>query len=133
MSPHGDFADFVIEQMEHVGRPRLRAMFGGYSVYQNDCIIAIIDNNKLYFRADSVTRAEFQAKGLSPFTYVARGKFITMQYFEAPPEVFEEADAMRSWVQKAYEAAIRAKSCPSKERQDAQPGAPADAQKAACR
>ncbi|MBI3779325.1 MAG: TfoX/Sxy family protein [Gammaproteobacteria bacterium] len=88
---------------------RVRAMFGGYGVYRDYRIFAIIVDDRLYFKADSATRGEFEAKGLSPFTYVARGKSVTMQYFEAPPEVFEEPDAMRSWVQKAYEAAVRAK------------------------
>ncbi len=87
----------------------MRAMFGGYGVYRGNHIFAIIVDDRLYFKADAITRAEFEARGLSPFTYVARGKFVTMQYFEAPPEVFEEPDAMRSWVQKACGAAVKAK------------------------
>ena len=109
MSRSGEFVDFVIEQMSSVGGLRVRAMFGGYGVYQNDRIFAIIAEDTLYFKVDAVTRGEFEAKGLRPFTYVASGKTATMQYFEAPPEVFEEQEAMRSWVQKAHEAALRAK------------------------
>ena len=109
MSRSNEFVDFVIEQMSFVDGVRVRAMFGGYGVYQNDRIFAIIAEDTLYFKADAVTRGEFEAKGLRPFTYVARGKTATMQYFEAPPEVFEEPEAMRSWVKKAYEAALRAK------------------------
>jgi DNA transformation protein len=33
---------------------------------------------------------------------------MTMQYFEAPPEVFEGQEAMRAWVQKALGAALEA-------------------------
>ena len=109
MSRYGKFVEFVIEQMSFIDGLRVRAMFGGHGVYQGDCIFAIIVDDTLYFKADSTTRGEFEAKGLRPFTYVARGKPVTMQYFEAPPEVFEEPQAMRSWVQKAYGAAIRAK------------------------
>ena len=101
--------EFVAEQMSFVGGLRVRAMFGGFGVYRDDFIFAIIDDDRLYFKADSITRVEFEVKGLSPFTYVARGKSMTMQYFEAPPEVFEEPEAMRSWVQKACEAAVRTK------------------------
>lgn len=109
MSRSGEFVEFVIEQMSFIGGLRVRAMFGGYGVYQNNRIFAIIVDDRLYFKTDSITRGEFEAKGSSPFTYIARGKSVTMQYFEAPPEVFEEAEAMRSWVQKACETAIRAK------------------------
>jgi len=109
MSRRSEFVEFVTEQMSFVGGLRVRAMFGGYGVYRDDRIFAIIVDDRLYFKADSITRAEFEEKGLSPFTYVARGKPVTMQYFEAPPEVFEEPEAMRSWVQKALRVAIRAK------------------------
>jgi DNA transformation protein len=104
-----EFVEFVVEQMESIGRLRVRAMFGGYGIYLDDCFFAIIVDDRMYFNADSVTASEFEAKGLSPFSYVARGKLVTMQYFEVPPEVFEEPDVMSLWVQKAYGAAIRAK------------------------
>ncbi len=109
MSRRSEFVEFVAEQMSFVGGLRIRAMFGGYGVYCDDRIFAIIVDDRLYFKVDPITRAEFEEKGLSPFTYVARGKSMTMQYFEAPPEVFEEPEIMRSWVQKAYGAAVRSK------------------------
>ncbi len=109
MSRFGEFVEFVIEQMALIGRPRVRAMFGGYGVYREGYIFAIIVDDRLYFKTDSITRSKFQEKGLSPFTYIARGKSVTMQYFEAPPEVFEEPEVMSIWAQKAYEAAMRTK------------------------
>lgn len=109
MARRSEFVEFVIDHMACIGRPRARAMFGGYGIYQDDCMFAIIADDRLYFKADSTTRAEFEAKGLSPFTYVTRGKTVTLHYFEAPPEVFEEPEAMRAWAQKAYGAALRAK------------------------
>lgn len=109
MSRRNEFVEFVIDQMAPIGEPRVRAMFGGHGVYRGDCIFAIIVDERLYFKVDSITRGEFEAKGLSPFTYVARGKTVTMQYFEAPPEVFEEPNAMCNWARKALEAANRAR------------------------
>ncbi len=109
MKPGAQFVEWVAEQMAFVGGLPIRAMFGGYGIYQGDCMFALIADDRLYFKADATTRVEFEAKGLSPFTYVARGKSMTVQYFEAPPEVFEEQEAMRSWVQKAFEAAVKAR------------------------
>lgn len=102
-----EFVEFVIEQMRLFGRARARAMFGGYGIYRDDRIFAIIVDDRLYFKTDAATRGEFEAKGLGPFTYVMRGKSVAMPYFEAPPEVFEEPETMRRWAQKAYEAAGR--------------------------
>jgi len=109
MPRHSEFVEFVIEQMVFIGGLRVLAMFGGHGVYQDDCIFAIIVNDRLYFKADATTRGEFEAMGLSPFTYLACGKPVTMNYFEAPPEVFEEPETMRTWAQKALGAAIRAR------------------------
>lgn len=82
-------------------------MFGGYGIYQRDTIFALILEDRLYFKADDLTRTEFTERGLGPFTYAARGKHTTMKYYEAPPEVFEEPEAMLSWAQQAIEAALR--------------------------
>lgn len=64
MSRHGEFVWFVIEQMAFVGGLRVSAMFGGQGVYQDDCIFAIIVDDRLYFKANSTTRtrSEFEPK-----------------------------------------------------------------------
>jgi len=81
MARRSDFVEFVAGQMAFVGELRIRAMFGGYGIYQDDCMFALIADDRLYFKADATTLAECEAKGLSPFTYVARGKPVTLQYF----------------------------------------------------
>lgn len=108
MSRRSEFVEFVTEQMSLISGLRVRAMFSGHGIYRDDRIFAIIVDDTLYFKVDSATRGEFEEKGLRPFIYVARGKSVTMQYFEAPPEVYEEPEAMRSWAQKALGAAARA-------------------------
>lgn len=100
-----EFVQFVLEQMAPFGRVRARAMFGGFGIYRDERIFAIIVDDRLYFKTDVATRGEFEARGLGPFTYVMRGKPVTMPYFEAPPEVFEEPDTMRHWAQMAHATA----------------------------
>lgn len=110
MTRRSEFVEFVLERLAPIGGVRARAMFGGHGIYQGDTMFAIIVDDRLYFRADGVTRHEFMARGLSPFTYVARGKTIALQYYEAPPEVFEEHEAMRNWAQQAVEVALASKT-----------------------
>ncbi len=109
MARRSDFVELVAEQMAFVDGLRIRAMFGGYGIYQDDRMFALIVDDRLYFKANAATRAEFEARGLSPFMYMARGKPVTMSYFEAPPEVFEEQESMRDWVHKAWESAANAR------------------------
>jgi DNA transformation protein len=110
MARHSEFVEFVLELLAPIGAVRARAMFGGFGIYRGDTFFAIIVDDKLYFKADQATCSEFTVRGLSPFTYSMRGKTVTMQYYEAPPEVFEEAEAMQNWAQQAVGAATRTKS-----------------------
>ena len=109
MNGGGEFVELVLEQLTSLGDVRVRAMFGGFGIYQGEVFFAIIVDDRLYFKTDHVTCAEYQALGLLPFRYTARGKTITMQYYEAPPEVFEDMAVMRRWAQQAIAVAQRAK------------------------
>jgi len=109
MARHSEFVEFVLEQLVPVGMVRARAMFGGFGIYLGNTIFAIVVDDRLYFKADGATCHAFSAHGLNPFTYVARGKTITMQYYAVPPDVFEDPEAMRNWAQLALGAASRAK------------------------
>ena len=101
-----EFVKFVLDLLAPVGEVRARAMFGGCGVYQRDTIFAIIVGDRLYFRTDGVTSQKFLKLGLSPFTYVARGRKIAIQYHEAPPDVFESPEVMRSYALEAIGVAI---------------------------
>ena len=102
------FLDYVLEQLAFVRGLHARAMFGGHGLYQDATIFAIIADDMLYLKVNDATRAEFETEGLRPFSYVARGKTMTMNYYETRAEAFEDADAMRLWVGKALAAALAA-------------------------
>lgn len=114
MTKHSGFVELVIEQLAPFGRPQIRAMFGGFGVYRDGLIFAIIVDDTLYFKADPLSRKEFEARGQTPFTYAVRGRSVAMQYYEAPAEVFEGPEAMRVWAEKAYGAALRARQAKSR-------------------
>ncbi len=109
MARQSEFVEFVLELLAPLGNVRARAMFGGYGIYRGEVMFAIIVDDQLYFKADSISRQTYTARGLAPFTYVARGKTQTLQYYEAPPEVFEEQEAMRHWAQQAMDVALKAR------------------------
>lgn len=109
MARQSEFVEFVLELLAPLGSVRARAMFGGHGIYRGEVMFAIIVDDRLYFKANDTTRQSFVAKGLSPFTYVARGKTQTLQYYEAPPDVFEEPEAMQLWAKQAVDVALNAK------------------------
>lgn len=110
MPRDNEFVNYVLDQLAFLRGLHARAMFGGHGLYQDEIIFAIIVNDMLYLKANDATRGDFEAKGLSPFSYSARGRTMTMQYYEAPAEVFEDAEAMRLWTDKAVQAALAPKA-----------------------
>lgn len=104
MARSSEFLEFVSEQMSGLGRVRARAMFGGYGIYRDDAMFAIIIEDQLYLKTNAANRAQFEARGLKPFVYTRGRKTVEMSYFEAPAEVLEEPEAMRSWARLALEA-----------------------------
>ena len=108
-SDYGEFVALVLDQFKSLGDVHLRAMFGGYGIYHGDIFFALIDDDRLYFKTDAQTCAEFKQRGLKPFTYRARGKTIALHYYEAPAEVFEDEIVMQHWAQQAIAVAVRAK------------------------
>jgi DNA transformation protein and related proteins len=95
----------VLELMSGMGVLRQRKMFGGVYVYCDDLFIATIHDETLYFKANASTAAEFVARGLPMFSYPKDGGIATLQYYQAPPEVFTGNTAMRHWATKALLAA----------------------------
>ncbi len=105
-----EFLDFVLEQMSLLRGLRSRSMFGGFGIYHGDHFFALLADDRLYIKSDALNRADFVERGLSPFVYGAKGKSATMSYYEVPPEVFEDRDAMKFWAEKGIAAAQRAAS-----------------------
>lgn len=107
LSPKQAFAHFVVEQMAAFAPVQARAMFGGFGIARDGLTFALIINEQLYFKADELSRDEFIARGLAPFTYEARGQIRTVGYYAAPPEVFDSPDEMAAWARKGYACAVR--------------------------
>ena len=103
------YRDFVVEQLGRVVPPvRARSMFGGFGIYSGELFFALIANNVLYFKVDDVNRSDYEARGLGPFRPYGDDRD-TMQYYEVPGELLEDADELGAWAEKALAAAGRKK------------------------
>jgi DNA transformation protein and related proteins len=108
-SKQDEFVEFVLEQMASAGQVRARRMFGGYGIYLDEHFVAIVLNEKLFLKANDSTQPEFEARGLKPLVFRMKSKQIAAQYFEAPPEVFDDPEEMTRWLQLARTAAVQSK------------------------
>lgn len=109
MPRRNEFLSLVLDLMATLGAISARAMFGGHGLYCNGLFIALVAYDKLYFKADAQSQPRFESAGLQRFQYTARGKTVQLMYYEAPAEVYEDAQAMAVWGQLALAAAVRAR------------------------
>ena len=106
MPKSNDFVETVCERLAPLGQVRARTMFGGWGIYLDGRFCAIVHRDALYFKADDISRAEFEAKGLQPFKPFS-DQATVMSYYDAPADVFEDPAEMLAWGRKALEAALR--------------------------
>ncbi len=100
-----DLVTTVLDLLAGVGVLRRRKMFGGTYIYCDELFIATVHDDRLYFKANKNTAHEFIKRGLQPFSYPKQGGTATLQYYQAPPEVFTSRAAMKRWAQRALIAA----------------------------
>lgn len=96
------FCDYVVnELMREILGVSARAMFGGYSLYKDGKIFGMIADDVLYFKVKDSNRADYEAAGSKPFTYVNKGKKYSMSYWEVPEEVQSDHEILAKWINKA--------------------------------
>lgn len=103
-----EFVSHVLEMLEPLGPVSARRMFGGYGIYLDRSMFALVADDTLYLKVDDRSRGEFEAAGLEPFRYTKKGKSFQMSYHAAPEDALEDAELLREWARKAVDAAFRA-------------------------
>jgi DNA transformation protein len=90
---------------------RVKRMFGGAGVFSGELMFALAIEEELYLRADDLNRAAFEAQESAPFTYAMRdGTRMTLGYWRAPDEIWDDPEAARRWASGSVDAAARHKS-----------------------
>ncbi|HKI69070.1 MAG TPA: TfoX/Sxy family protein [Verrucomicrobiae bacterium] len=92
-----------MDQLSALPEIRARAMFGAYGLYQANRFFGILDEGRLYFKADATSRADYVARGMAPFRYELKGRITTINYFEVPPAVLENAAELIIWANRAIQ------------------------------
>ena len=104
------FRDHVTDLFAAFGEVTIKLMFGGAGVYFKNQMFGLIDNERIYLKANDVTRPAFEAEGSKPFVFESKnGEIVAMSYLEVPPRLLDEPDELAKWARRAYEVAIAAK------------------------
>lgn len=104
MTVSQDYLAHTIERLANVVPVSYRRIFNGYGVYHQGVQFAIIVNDHLYFRADEMSRALYQAKGMLPFQPGSLERSES-SFYQLPNEVLQNTAELMYWMRTAVEAA----------------------------
>ena len=67
-------------------------MFGGYGIFHQGLMFALMADDVLYFKVDETNREMYEKAGSSKFPH-------GISYWEVPTEVFEETAKLYEWAE----------------------------------
>lgn len=102
-----EFADYLVELLAPLGAVTAKRMFGGFGLYLDGLMFALIADDVLYVKADAANRAAFEARAMPPFLYERGGKTVTIAYHAVPAEALEDRNDLVSLARLGFAAALR--------------------------
>jgi DNA transformation protein len=103
-----EYINYLREHLASFGEIEARRMFGGWGIYYQGLMFALVLDDTLYLKTDAELTPQFQALGLEPFQYSRRERRIALSFYQAPEALYDDPDEAKRWASLAYEAALRA-------------------------
>jgi DNA transformation protein and related proteins len=101
------YANQVLEMLRPLGIVTGRAMFGGFGIWENGAMFALLDSESvLYFKTDVITETAYQAEGSTQFAPQVGEKPPTpMPYWSAPVTILDDQEEFEKWAKQAISIA----------------------------
>ncbi len=95
-------ASALLEDLQPLGEVRRKAMFGGFGLFLDDVMFAIVDPaGRCFLRSDEPASRDFESAGAE--------KHGRMPYWTIPDAVRSDPDELLTWARTARETAVAAK------------------------
>jgi len=103
-----EFVKYLDVVFREFGTITSKKMFGGYGVYHQGIMFALVADDQLYLKTDNVNEKYFIEKSLAQFEYQKGDKVVKMSYFLAPDDIMDDAEQAMIWGTRSFDAAKRA-------------------------
>jgi len=107
MTEAREFATHIVDLLEPFGPCEARRMFGGFGIFHQGLMFALIADGSLYLKADDANRARFLTEDREQFSYYKQDRQYRLSYYAAPEAFFEDPEACLEWARSAFDAALR--------------------------
>lgn len=102
------FVTHVLDLLAPLGTVSARRMFGGYGVFHDGLMFALIADDYLYLKADDGNCVSFERLALPRFTYEKQGKTVSLSYYRAPDAALDDSTQLCQWAKHSFLAALKA-------------------------
>jgi DNA transformation protein and related proteins len=96
------FEDRLHDGLVALGEVTSRPLFCGLGLDSWGVIFGIVFQHRLYLKVDERSRCDYLARGMGPFRPNERQTL--KSYYEVPPEVLDDPEALLSWAKEAIRA-----------------------------
>jgi DNA transformation protein len=93
------FEDRIQHRLAVLGEITSRPLFGGHGLYWRDVIFGMVFRDRLYFKVDEESKGDYLARSMGPFR--PNDRQTLKSYYEVPPEVLDDREALLSWAREA--------------------------------
>lgn len=109
MPKRSEFVDYLLEQLAPLGDVSAKSMFGGWGIYHEGRMFALVADDTLFIKVDDANRADFERENLQSFRYERTDKEVAvMSYYQPPAAAIDDRELLCAWVRKGLAAAERA-------------------------
>lgn len=102
---HDSLHEWLEERLDKLPDLAIRRLFGGAALSSEGTTFGLVSRGRVYLKVDEESRVRFVEKGMGPFNPMPDR--IMKSYYEAPPDVLEDEDALLAWSKRALEAALQ--------------------------
>ncbi|SIN88116.1 TfoX/Sxy family DNA transformation protein [Salinivibrio sp. ES.052] len=101
------------------GNIKSRSMFGGFGLFCENTMFALVVGNTLHLRAGKENENVLKQQGLAPYIYKKRGFPVVTKYFAIPDAWWEDHQKLLTEAKNALDVAVHDRSlktgtCPSR-------------------
>lgn len=100
---------------EPLGSVCSRSMFGGFGLFLDGTMFALVVQDTLHIRADDKTLEQFKECGFRPYSYAKRGFPVITKYYALPDEYWKDTDRIFALGKTAHYNARKEKSASSQQ------------------
>ncbi|CAM2738339.1 TfoX/Sxy family DNA transformation protein [Vibrio mytili] len=90
---------------EALGTIKSRSMFGGFGLFADETMFALVVNNQLHIRADQQSCSQFEKQGLKPYVYKKRGFPVVTKYYAISSDLWESRERLLDVAQQSLKCA----------------------------